>query len=423
MSYEEALRWLYATQWFGIKLGLDNTRRLMAEFDLEARLKGKTIFHAAGTNGKGSVCAMLDAVCREAGLKSGLFTSPHLACYRERMRVNGMMIPEDRVAEVLTKIHDQVRGWENHPTFFEITLVLALEHFVREGAEVLVLETGMGGRLDATNAVASTVTVLTPVSLDHQKWLGETLGEIAFEKAGIMKPGVPVVSAAQEPAAAEVFAKEAARIGAGGDGAVRFLEPEAAVACEVGLAGRHQLKNAALAVAALEVSGLNLKNETVEAGLKNVVWPGRFQVIEGGEAGEPRVILDGAHNPGGIETTVDTWRERFGEDAQAVLVFGALKDKAFASLLKLLEPICARAVFTPVKSERTVDTDAILQVWNGLTDKPAEVAATVESGIELAKQHGRSERAAVLVTGSLFLVGEAHALLCGEAETFEASVQ
>ena len=227
LSYKQALAWLYGLQRFGIKLGSDNIRRLLDELsrsggfqaavgDLppsqsygvprEIALPWKVI-HVAGTNGKGSVCAMIDSICRAQGYRTGLFISPHLVTFRERIRVNGEMISEDAVADGLTIIRDLVADWDPHPTFFEVTTALALKHFSDPGErgakhdsvqlsadrhqlDVVILETGLGGRLDATNAVQSDVSVITPIALDHEELLGNTLSEIAGEKAGIIKPGV-----------------------------------------------------------------------------------------------------------------------------------------------------------------------------------------------------------------------------------------
>src|SRR5205814_6960329 len=194
--YREALAWLYGTQRFGIKLGLENVERLFHELNVPG--KDQRIVHVAGTNGKGSVCAMIDSICRAAGYRTGLFTSPHLITYRERIRVNGEMIAPDEVAIGLTTIRDLIKAWDPHPTFFEITTALALDHFKANECELIVLETGLGGRLDATNALTPIVSVITPIGYDHEKWLGQTLEAIASEKAGIINARVPVVSAAQE---------------------------------------------------------------------------------------------------------------------------------------------------------------------------------------------------------------------------------
>jgi dihydrofolate synthase/folylpolyglutamate synthase len=206
--YREALDWLYGTQRFGIKLGLENVERLLRELKVPG--SNQRIIHVAGTNGKGSVCAMIDSICRVGGYRTGLFTSPHLVTYRERIRVNGQMIGTDEVASGLTTIRDLIKSWDPHPTFFEITTALALVHFKDAACDLLVMETGLGGRLDATNALTPVVSVVTPIGFDHEKWLGHTLEAIAGEKAGIIKAQVPVVSAPQEPAAENVIRARAA---------------------------------------------------------------------------------------------------------------------------------------------------------------------------------------------------------------------
>ncbi|MEY2541868.1 MAG: dihydrofolate synthase / folylpolyglutamate synthase, partial [Verrucomicrobiota bacterium] len=208
MNYRDALAWLYGLQLFGIKLGLENIWRLIDALHVD--LGEARVIHVAGTNGKGSVCAMIDSIARAQGCRSGLFTSPHLISFRERIRVNGEMISEDTVASGLTEIRDLVASWDPHPTFFEITTALALQYFANAKIDIVVLETGLGGRLDATNAIYSNVAVITPIDLDHQKWLGDSLEQIAGEKAGIIKGKAPVVSAPQLPQAEDVIRARAA---------------------------------------------------------------------------------------------------------------------------------------------------------------------------------------------------------------------
>ena len=258
ISYKKALTWLYGLQRFGIKLGLENTRRLLDECCDGVRVKRPAVapaspstfkvIHVAGTNGKGSVCAMIDSICRAQGYRTGLFVSPHLVTFRERIRVNGEMIAEEAVAAGLTMIRDLVTDWDPHPTFFEVTTALALKHFGDAKTDIAILETGLGGRLDATNAVQSDVSVITPIALDHEKWLGHTLPEIAGEKAGIIKPGVPVVSAPQQPEAEEVIRARAAEC----DSPVQFVE-ETYKGSPVALRGEYQKQNAAVAMAAVHV--------------------------------------------------------------------------------------------------------------------------------------------------------------------------
>ena len=197
MNYADAIAWLFSPQMFGVKLGLDAPRRLLNEF-LAYPKHGVTVIHVAGTNGKGSTCAMMDAIASACGKRCGLFTSPHLIDFRERIRVASQDIPEDACAAGLTELRVLCQRFDPHPTFFEITLALAMRWFGQCGCELVILETGMGGRLDATTAVPADVCVFTPVGLDHTEWLGESLAEIAAEKAAILLPGKPALSAPQE---------------------------------------------------------------------------------------------------------------------------------------------------------------------------------------------------------------------------------
>jgi dihydrofolate synthase/folylpolyglutamate synthase len=255
---DEALDWLHTSESKGIKLGLENTNRLLAACGHPEK---KTRFlHIAGTNGKGSTCAMLDSILRRAGFRTGLYTSPHLVDFRERIRVDGEMITREDLAEGLTRLRNVVRGWDHAPTFFEISTVLALDHFARSGCEIVVLETGMGGRLDSTNTVTPLVSTITPIDMDHMQWLGDTLEKIAAEKAGIIKPGIPAVSAPQQPAAAEVLRKTAAGCGA----EIRFVSEPCPL--PIALAGSHQKWNAALAVETLRASGLEIPESAIRDG-------------------------------------------------------------------------------------------------------------------------------------------------------------
>ncbi|MGZ5021960.1 MAG: bifunctional folylpolyglutamate synthase/dihydrofolate synthase, partial [Chthoniobacterales bacterium] len=252
MSYREALAWLFGTQLFGIKLGLENIQRLLRTLNLPGEQR---IIHVAGTNGKGSVCAMIDSILRAQGYRSGLFTSPHLVTFRERIRVNGEMISETNVADGLTSIREMIADWDPHPTFFEIVTALGLLHFKKTRCEFVVLETGMGGRLDATNAITPIVSVITSIDYDHQKWLGHSLGEIAAEKAGIIKPRVPVVSASQSAEAESVIRIRAREC----EAPLEFLEAD--YESDVALKGGHQKENAAVALAALRAARIEVSQE------------------------------------------------------------------------------------------------------------------------------------------------------------------
>lgn len=396
MNYNDAVAWLYATQGVGIKLGLENIQRLLEALKVSFAPKAPVIFHAAGTNGKGSTCAMMAAIAQAAGYRTGLFTSPHLVTYRERIRLNGRMIPEDAVVEGLTRIRELTATWDHPPTFFEITTALALAWFQEQGADVIVLETGLGGRLDATNAVPATVSVLTPISFDHQQYLGNTLTAIAGEKAGILKPGVPVASAPQPPEAAEVIATAAKTVGA----PLQWVQAPAPY--PVALAGSHQPWNAALAIAALKASPLAISEAAIAAGLQNVEWPGRFQRLPLGDRPDG-LILDGAHNEAAIERLLQTWREEYG-DEKPVLLLGILADKDTQTICRLLAPLPVEVILAPVKNPRTVQPEALLPHFGHL---PVQVAGSVEEALAVAAD--RTPRR-VLATGSLFLVGELLAL-------------
>lgn len=388
MKFEEALDWLNETQFTGIKLGLENTIRLLeAVGNPQKRLR---FIHVAGTNGKGSVCAMLDSCLRAAGHKTGLYTSPHLVDFRERIRVDGAMISPADTAVGLTRLREVTSDWEHKPTFFELATVLAVDHFARSGCDIVVLETGMGGRLDSTNAVTPLVSVITPIAMDHMKWLGDTLPQIAAEKAGIIKPGVPVVSALQQASAAEVLQSKAQKTGS----PLRIVDKPADV--PVALAGPHQLWNAAVAIAVLEVSGLNCPPAAIQKGLSSVKWPARFQRVG------DRFVIDGAHNEHSAQALVSTWIEAFGNQ-KASIVFGALRDKEYANMLRLLEKIGRQFFFVPVQSERSEDPAHFKKSINLPGSEFHDLPAAIKAASETSSP--------VLITGSLFLAGEALALL------------
>jgi dihydrofolate synthase/folylpolyglutamate synthase len=381
----DPLAWLFSTQVFGIKLGLDNTRLLL---DALGNPQEKLRFlHVAGTNGKGSTCAMLDAILRAEGLRTGLYTSPHLVDFRERVRVNGEKISATALDEILARIREISADWDHQPTFFEVSTCAAISHFAQAGCEAVVLETGMGGRLDATNAVTPAVSVLTPISFDHEKWLGSTLAEIAGEKCGIIKPGIPVVSAPQQPGAEEVIRQTAAERNA----PLQFIDR---VGPPTALAGEHQRRNSALACAALDAAGISVSENSITTGLAGLTWPGRFQILD------DRIILDGAHNPQAAGLLVQTLRER--GFARLPIIFGALRDKDYSAMLRHLEPVAERFLFVPVPgTERAESPEKFM------TSTPSAIFPGVKEA--LASLDGP-----VLVTGSLFLVGEAMKVLSFE---------
>lgn len=385
MTFSEALDWLYSTQQFGIKLGLENTRRLLDALDQPQ--DSCRFLHVAGTNGKGSICAMMDSVLRAGGYRTGLYTSPHLVDFRERIRVNGEWISKEAVAKILSRLKDASQGWEHSPTFFELATVLAIRHFANSGTDYVILETGMGGRLDATNTVTPLVSVISSISMDHAKWLGDTLASVAAEKAGIFKTNVPVVSSPQRDEVAVVLRERAKIV----ESPLEFVDGKLPGHWTVALEGEHQRVNACTAVAALNAAGIALDDEAVTRGLAEVSWPGRFQRIGS-------FILDGAHNPDASAKLVETWRRRFG-DQKAVVIFGALADKDFPNMLAAIGRIAEEIWLVPVDSARSTRVEELAEV----SPSPATKFLSLPSALKHAEELDRP----ILVTGSLFLVGEA----------------
>jgi dihydrofolate synthase/folylpolyglutamate synthase len=413
INYSEALAWLYSLQRFGIKLGLENIRRLIAELSKHGDLQiaapwGARVIHVAGTNGKGSVCAMIDSICRARKYRTGLFTSPHLITFRERIRVNGEMISENAVASGLTSIQNLTADWDPQPTFFEITTGLALKYFAGERVDVVILETGLGGRLDATNAVQSNVSVITSIALDHQNWLGDSLEKIAAEKAGIIKPKVPVVSAPQKKEVEVVLRNRAADC----ESPIEFVtEPHEQH--PIALCGAYQKQNAALAIAALRAAELDIDDSAIAHGLALVDWPARFQKWD------ERTIIDGAHNPAAAHVLAQTWREAFGGQ-RATLVLAILSDKDFQGICEALVPISDSVLLPKIRSERAAVPEHIANVIFSITPSlPYSITPSLAEALELA----RAKPNPILLTGSLHFAGEALAHLRGEPASFDECAQ
>ncbi|MGZ5503994.1 MAG: bifunctional folylpolyglutamate synthase/dihydrofolate synthase, partial [Chthoniobacterales bacterium] len=340
---------------------------------------------------------------RAQGYRTGLFTSPHLVTFRERIRVNGEMISEDEVAHGLTSIRQLVADWDPHPTFFEIATALGLQHFKNKHCEIVVLETGMGGRLDATNAVTPVVSVITPIDYDHQKWLGNSLGEIAAEKAGIIKPHVPLVSAVQSAEAENVIRARALAC----EAPRKFVTEN--YAGDVALKGAHQKRNAAVAIAGLRAARIEVSEKSIVRGLTNVSWPARFQ------RWDERTIIDGAHNPGSARMLVKTWREIF-DDEKAALVFGVFQDKQIREIFSALNEIMQSVHLPGFHGPRVAAPMEVAAIVHDLAPaKPVSIHETCGQAIEAAQRTG----ARVLIAGSLHLAGEALAYLQGTPAAFE----
>lgn len=399
MKYTEAIDWLYSTQQFGIKLGLEQPRRLLEE-TLSLPAPEVKVVHVAGTNGKGSTCAMIDSLLRAHGIRSGFFSSPHLVSFTERIQVNGSQISEETVARHLTTIRHLVSEWENHPTFFEITLALGMSYFREQGCEMIVLETGMGGRLDATTAVPADVAVITPIAMDHSQWLGETLAEVAMEKAGIIVPTKPVVCSKQEGEAQQIIEQRANELAS----PVEFIT-EPLSGYSLSLPGRHQFHNAALALAAVHRAGITIDPDLARKALKTVHWPGRFEKWDGSPT-YPALILDAAHNPHAAKALVATWQEEY-PDHKASVIFGGVEGKNTAEVLRILATIAQHIHLTPVDSPRSLSKEQLQQAM------PAHTEYTLHDDLTgaLSDVTASEDQVPILVCGSIFMIGQLKGML------------
>ena len=464
MSYETAVASMFA-------LGHELAHTPSNKFDLaHMRVLLRAMNHPeqafpavliAGTNGKGSTAATLASILRASGLKTGLYTSPHLVRINERIRVNAEEINDndfarlhgevDRVAERL--VEQEKLPW--HPSFFEMMTAIAFAHFAHQRAEIAVLEVGMGGRLDATNVVEPLVSVIADISLDHQKFLGNTVAEIAREKVGIIRTGGVVVTLPQQPEANDVIGNTILDLGARGVSAVQYVPPVSPgseylvpsagkkpltaeraenkehtgngsstyfcryplqvmgkqILVESPLVGRHQLRNVALAVAAAEElarQGLTgITPASIERGIRETYWPGRFQVLSA-RAGWPEIVLDVAHNPAGAWALRSALSERY-DNRPLIFIFGAMRDKAISEMTEILFPLAQRVFATRPENPRSASPEEIQQAGSR-TGAEIEPVAEIGAALERARSASGPETV-IVVTGSIYLVGEAMRLL------------
>jgi len=406
VTYAEAIQFLYALRLFGAKFGLENTFRL-AELAGNPQ-KQLRFIHAAGTNGKGSTCAMLESIYRAAGLRVGLFTSPHLVSFRERIQINRQFISEadvvrlvDDLKPLLGSFHD-----EHHPTFFEAVTVMALRYFAVQNCDLVIWETGLGGRLDATNIVTPLASVITNIGIEHSQWLGDTIEKIAAEKAGIIKPGVPVVTAATQGHGLEVIETIAGEKHSPctiiNTAQVSQLLP----ALELPLHGPHQRLNAALAVATVRTlaNQIPVADAALSTGLANVRWPGRMQRVQ--TASGQTILLDGAHNPDGAEALRIALQEEF-PNSKPTMIFGVFRDKDSSSMCHSLAPLAGKILLTPVHSDRSEDPSKLVAVCSESNPRAAiEVCASLAEALQKS-----TSVPFVVIAGSLYLIGEAIELL------------
>jgi dihydrofolate synthase/folylpolyglutamate synthase len=412
------LRRIYNLQKFGVKLGLDSSRRLLSRL-------GSPQFpclHIAGTNGKGSTGAMLEAIALQAGLKTGYFISPHLVKFNERFRLNGQDIGDGELRALCQEVWAAMNG--EHNTFFEFACALAFLYFARHKVDLAILETGMGGRLDSTNVCRPLVSVITNIALDHTRYLGRTLAEIARDKAGIIKPGVPLVHGAAGGCRRVIEdlarAQNSPALALGRDIRLRRRGEKFYVQgpdfklgpLSTNLPGYHQAGNAALACAVaalLARQGWPLTAECIKSGLEAVNWPGRLERVY---VNNVPLWLDGAHNPAGVRVLLKNLPWLRGRGA-LVMILGIMADKDLNSMLKSLTRAADKVIFTQPDCARACPAAELAELA-GITDKPFWIIANLEQALQAGLRQAANGGAA-LVTGSLFTVGQTRAILSGQA--------
>jgi len=433
MKYEASVRYLLSlgrelaapTQASATKFDLENITVLAERLGCPERTYPSA--HIAGTNGKGSTAAFLESILRHAGFRTGLNTSPHLEKINERVRVNGEEISDAAFAETFTRIHALIEELlaagklRAHPTYFECVTAMAFEYFARECVDFAVFEVGLGGRLDATNILSPLVTIITSIDFDHENFLGHSLKEIATEKAGILKPGVPVVLAEQRPEAREVILARAKGLGCPviepaqifrvdresiQDGSVRARVIEAAservFEIAPSLPGRFQLQNALNAVVAARLlceRGFRISSDAITQGVANTVWPGRLEKLHS----SPDVYLDGAHNPAAARELAHFLEQNFG-GRKVWLIYAALRDKAVDEVAGLLFPHAADVIFTAPRTSRAVSATQLAEIA-GHHAARFSVLPDAERAFEYVLAEAAPEDA-IFITGSLYLVGQ-----------------
>ena len=413
-SYTDCLKTMYGLRRFGIKLGLETIQQILR--NLGDPQKTYQCIHVAGTNGKGSIASMLTAILTECGFKTGLYTSPHLVRFNERIRVNGREITDDQVVAAYEAVKGVPMG-SREPTFFEFATAMALYEFGRQQVDWAVIETGMGGRLDATNVVQPAVSIISNISIEHREYLGNTITQIAGEKGGIIKPSTPVVTGAAQKSALDVLKEIATSNSAplfrlGGEFRTRRTSDGTFTyygiqnvwrALQLNLAGKFQFRNAALALATCEMllgQNVSLNTDCIKQGLAKTVWPGRLEVIQE----NPLVIFDGAHNLVAARNLAH-YLDSHIANKKITLVTGILDDKPYAAMLKSLLPLCTRVILTQPVIDRALPPESLKSVAENYVGH-IEIIPDVGSAVRHAIDTSASDDA-VCVAGSLYLVGDA----------------
>ncbi|MBZ5673265.1 MAG: bifunctional folylpolyglutamate synthase/dihydrofolate synthase [Acidobacteriia bacterium] len=403
MNYPDSVQFLYAlgNEIKSAKLGLERIRAVLEALGNPER--AFRVVHVAGTNGKGSTCAMIEAGLRAAGVRTGLFTSPHLIEPTERIQIDGIPVSPADFERAFNVVHETAEKLELdcHPTYFETVTAMAFWLFREKVVDTAVIEVGLGGRLDSTNVVEPVLTVITPIDFDHEAYLGHTIEAIASEKAGILKPGIPAVFAPQRPEAVKILDARAAELHVPvtrtEEFEIRDLHIDArgsrfsGIVCP--LAGEHQEDNAVTAALALRVLGVSTD------GIADARWPGRIEHV----SPNPDIILDGAHNPAGARALA-RYLERFYGNRRIWLVYGAMRDKAIDEVAGVLFPVAAELVLTAPNTSRALRPEALAEFAGR-----GHIEPTVEAAIDYARTHVADEDV-IVITGSLFVVGEARKL-------------
>lgn len=418
---DRCLNHLFGLRRFGIRLGLATIRRMLAQLG-DPQRRYPTV-HIAGTNGKGSVAAGIASVLQQSGYRVGLYTSPHLVRFNERIQVDGRPIGDGEILDLYRRVRRTLSALDREPTFFEFATAMAFDAFARGGVEWAVIETGMGGRMDATNVIVPCLSVITNVSLEHREYLGPTITRIAFEKAGIIKRRRPVVTGIRQPSALGVLEEIASRRSAPvyrsgrdfavrktGDGVFAYRGIRRRLNdLRTALAGEHQLENAALVLAACELlmpRAPRITERSLREGLAATRWPGRLEVVRE----RPLVLLDGAHNLDASRALARHVKERYA-GRPVTLVVGILDDKPYRAMLRRLAPLAARVIATQAATPRALPAEKIAAAASRFSLR-VEMRSTVTQALEQALRTA-PEQGVVLVAGSLYVVGEAKAALEG----------
>ena len=415
MTYDEALEYIHSVSWTFCKPGLD---RILTLTEALGRPQDSLRFiHVAGTNGKGSFCSMTDSILRSAGYKVGLFTSPYIVEFGERMRVGGENIKKDVLAEITALVKPIADAMEDKPTEFELITAIALEYFRREACDVVVLECGLGGRLDSTNVINTAIlSVITGISLDHTAILGDTVEAIAGEKAGIIKSDAPVLFGGTDPTAAAVIKARADEYGAS------FASPDYQAiknltstlrgtrfdykgwcGVRLNLLGLYQPRNAALVLEAVELLrrvGFNIPDSAVTDGLESAVWHARFEVVNH----LPTVIFDGAHNPEGIASAVSSIEHYFA-DRKVIVITGVLKDKDYNFIAEKIARVASRAYTITPDNDRALKGDDYAALLDSLGVK-ATPTSSISEAVSLAVADADRTGDSIVCLGSLYTYGD-----------------